>query len=89
MNQRNEAPDVRRRYQYVFELREELTNTRKIAHEKLVISQRKNKLYDQKQKRRIFHKIKQVDCKDQYVTPCTPCIRIATIKEELGAEIMN
>ena len=47
--------EVKTSYQYVFELRERLDNTKKIAQEELLKSRKKNKtLYDRKAKRREF-----------------------------------
>ena len=47
--------EVKTSYQYVFELRERLNNTMKIAQEELLKSRRKNKaLYDRRAKRREF-----------------------------------
>ena len=46
-----EAPEVKNSYQYVFELREKLEDTLKIAHEELQKSQQKGKhYYDRKTK---------------------------------------
>ena len=49
--------EVKTSYQYVFELRERLNNTMKIAQEELLKSRKKNKaLYDRRAKRREFQK---------------------------------
>lgn len=46
-----EAPEVKNSYQYVFELREKLEETLKIAHEELQKAQQKGKhYYDRKTK---------------------------------------
>lgn len=50
-----EAPEVKNSYQYVFELREKLEDTLKIAHEELQKAQQKGKhYYDRKTKMRTF-----------------------------------
>ena len=50
-----EAPEVKSSYQYVFELREKLEDTLKIAHEELQKAQQKGKhYYDRKTKVRKF-----------------------------------
>ena len=50
-----EAPEVKNSYQYIFELREKLEDTLKIAHEKLHRAQQKGKhYYDRKTKVRKF-----------------------------------
>ena len=50
-----EAPEVKNSYQYVFELREKLEDTLKIAHEELQKAQQKGKhYYDRKTKVRKF-----------------------------------
>ena len=49
------APQVKNGYQYVFELREKLEDTLKIAHEELQKAQQKGKhYYDRKTKMRTF-----------------------------------
>lgn len=50
-----EAPEVRNSYQYVFELREKLEDTLKIAHEELRKAQQKGEhYYDRQTKVRRF-----------------------------------
>lgn len=50
-----DVPEVKTSYQYVFELRERLEETLKIAQEELARSQKKSKLYyDKKAKSRVF-----------------------------------
>ena len=50
-----EAPEVKNSYQYVFELREKLEDTLKIAHEELQKAWQKGKhYYDRKTKMRTF-----------------------------------
>ena len=50
-----EVPEVKNSYQYVFELREKLEDTLKIAHEELQKAQQKGKhCYDRKTKVRKF-----------------------------------
>ena len=52
-----DGTEIKTSYQYVFELRERLDNTLKIAQEELLKSQKKNKtLYDRRAKRREFQK---------------------------------
>ena len=53
-----EAPKVKNSHQYVFELREKLDDTFKIAHEVLQKAQQKGKHhYDRKTKVRLGHKV--------------------------------
>ena len=61
-----EAPEVKNRYQYVFELREKLEGTLKIAREELLKAQQKGKhYYDRKTKVRQF----QPGCKVPLLLP--------------------
>ena len=55
--------EVKTSYQYVFELRERLDNTMKIAQEELLKSWKKNKtLYDRRAKRREFQEVTRFYC---------------------------
>ena len=55
MDKRGQSPEVKNGYQYVFELREKLEDTLKIAHEELQKAWQKGKhYYDRKTKMRTF-----------------------------------